>query len=65
MSNENKPLLTRKQVAAHFVVDPTTVKRWERKGLITSCCVINGRPRYKLEDFINESPISKPATNGK
>jgi DNA-binding transcriptional MerR regulator len=44
-------LKTRKQVAALFSVNPLTIRAWERKGLISPKCHVNGRPRYRLADL--------------
>lgn len=58
-------IFTRKQIAEHFSVNPLTVKQWERKGIVKAFCIINGRPRYKLEDFNNLSSTSKIGNDGK
>ena len=40
------PLLTPREAAAMFAVDPKTVARWARKGLISSGHTPTGQRRY-------------------
>lgn len=58
----NLELVSRKQVAAFFSVTHETVHNWEKKGIIKPFCVINGRPRYQLNDVITEMAKKKGAT---
>ena len=50
---KDKTLLTRKQVADIYNVQPDTVSKWQHLKIITPYCRINGRPRYRLEDLAN------------
>jgi excisionase family DNA binding protein len=44
---EHEPLLTPKQVAARFAVDPKTVTRWARSGKLPSIKTPGGHRRYR------------------
>ncbi len=49
MSNtDNDPLLTPRQVARRFAVDPKTVTRWARDGKLPSIRTPGGHRRYRL-----------------
>jgi excisionase family DNA binding protein len=41
-----EPLLTPAEVAAMFRVDPKTVTRWARTGVLTSIRTLGGHRRY-------------------
>lgn len=43
-------VMTRKQISERYSVSMQTVKKWDEKGLIKPCEVINGRPRYLRSD---------------
>lgn len=45
-------LLTPREVAARFAVDPKTVTRWARSGLLPSITTPGGHRRYR-ESVIN------------
>lgn len=45
-------LSSRKQIAEHFGVTYNTVQNWDKKGLIKTAYLINGRPRYQLSEVI-------------
>ena len=47
---ENK-LYTRKQIAEFLGVDPLTVRRYEKEGLIKPTLRIKNRPRYSSSSF--------------
>ncbi len=51
--------VSRREVAQHFAVTPDTVKNWEKKGLVKPSCIINGRPRYELNEVIESVTKSK------
>lgn len=55
-------LLTRKEVAEILSVKPDTVKKWQRAGIVTPCCRLNGRPRYDLNEVINAVSKGKGGT---
>ncbi len=38
--------MTRKQISERYSVSMQTVKKWDKKGLIKPCEMLNGRPRY-------------------
>jgi excisionase family DNA binding protein len=44
---EAEALLTPAEVAALFRVDPKTVTRWARAGMITSLRTLGGHRRYR------------------
>jgi len=44
---EHEPLLTPREVAAMFRVDPKTVTRWANAGKLTSVRTLGGVRRYK------------------
>jgi predicted site-specific integrase-resolvase len=52
-------LSSRKQLAAYFGVTTATVANWEKQGIIRPFCVINGRPRYELQDAIDSITKSR------
>jgi predicted site-specific integrase-resolvase len=39
-------VMTRKQISERYSVSMQTVKKWDKKGLIKPCEMLNGRPRY-------------------
>ena len=44
---EAEPLLTPREVATLFRVDPKTVTRWAKAGRITSIRTLGGHRRYR------------------
>ncbi|MGH2811879.1 MAG: BldC family transcriptional regulator [Actinomycetota bacterium] len=42
-----EPLLTPGEVAAMFRVDPKTVTRWAKAGMLTSIRTLGGHRRYR------------------
>ncbi|GAA2107562.1 BldC family transcriptional regulator [Streptomyces synnematoformans] len=42
-----EPLLTPKEVASLFRVDPRTVTRWAREGRLTAVRTLGGHRRYR------------------
>lgn len=59
MSSVSEPLLTPKQVAALFQVDPRTVQRWAKAGRIKSVPTPGGRlKRFRASDV--EALLSAP-----
>jgi excisionase family DNA binding protein len=44
---ESEPLLTPAEVATMFRVDPKTVTRWAKKGMLTSIRTLGGHRRYR------------------
>ncbi|WUH98611.1 BldC family transcriptional regulator [Spirillospora sp. NBC_00431] len=52
MKNEPRvePLLTPAEVASMFRVDPKTVTRWAKAGLLTSIRTLGGHRRYRGEE---------------
>lgn len=55
-------LLTRRQVAEYFSVKIRTVRCWQAKAIIKPYCLLNGRPRYRLQD-LTHLLTSKPVSN--
>ncbi len=53
-------LLTRKELADFFKVTDETISNWQMQGLVHPFCMINGRPRYHLQNTINT--ITNPKT---
>lgn len=47
---ENDPLLTPKEVAAMFRVDPKTVSRWARSGRLQSIKTLGGHRRFRSSE---------------
>jgi excisionase family DNA binding protein len=47
MTREIEPLLLPSEVAAMFRVDPKTVTRWARRGLLDSIRTLGGHRRYR------------------
>jgi len=47
MSSEQENLLTPKEVAMLFRVDPKTVTRWAKAGKLTAIKTLGGHRRYK------------------
>lgn len=54
-NGKSEILLTPKQVAARFAVDPKTVTRWAKSGKLPSIRTLGGHRRYR------ESVVSKLA----
>ncbi len=52
-----KRYLTRKEVAAYFIVNPRTILNWEKRGVLKPTKYLNGRPRYSMESVMN---VGKP-----
>jgi excisionase family DNA binding protein len=52
MENTNR-LLTPKEVAALFRVDPKTVSRWATAGKLTSIKTLGGHRRYSSQEVQN------------
>jgi excisionase family DNA binding protein len=50
LPEEIEPLLTPAEVAALFRVDPKTVTRWAKAGLLTSIRTPGGHRRYKEDE---------------
>ena len=48
--NEADMLLTPAEVAALFRVDPKTVTRWSRAGLLTAVRTLGGHRRYHVAE---------------
>ena len=48
-----KKLLTRKEVAAKFSVEPLTVREWEKQRKLPVDRKINNRPRYDADVVSN------------
>lgn len=57
-----KQYLTRKQVAEMCLVATSTVRAWQRKGMLTAAYVINKHPRFLVEDVENFLSNNKPVT---
>jgi len=45
-------LLTRKQVAEIFNVNPLTIWHWEKRGILKPVFYRSGRPQYHMDDII-------------
>jgi len=45
-----EPLLTPAEVATMFRVDPQTVTRWAKAGLLTSVRTLGGHRRYREDE---------------
>ncbi|MFI0485322.1 BldC family transcriptional regulator [Actinomadura sp. 9N215] len=45
-----EPLLTPAEVASMFRVDPKTVTRWAKAGLLTSVRTLGGHRRYREQE---------------
>jgi excisionase family DNA binding protein len=62
--NLSKPekLLTPAQVARRFAVDPKTVTRWARAGLLPSIVTPGGHRRYResVVDSLAQERVEKP-----
>lgn len=41
--------LTRKEAATILKIKPDTLRRWERRRIISPCSRLRGRPRYSAE----------------
>lgn len=66
MTNPPEKLLTPKQVADRFAVDPKTVTRWARTGKLPSIRTPGGHRRYRasvVEAFAVESYETDAATD--
>jgi excisionase family DNA binding protein len=50
LPGETEPLLTPKEVAELFRVDPKTVTRWARAGRLTSIRTPGGHRRYREDE---------------
>lgn len=48
---EDNKIYTRKQVSEFLGVDPLTVRRYEKEGLIKPAFWIKNRPRYTSNSF--------------
>lgn len=42
---------TRKEAAEFFKINPHSMYKWEKDGIITPSIHVNGRPRYTMEDI--------------
>ena len=50
--NEKKPdILTRKQIAEEFQVSTTTIREWERRGIVMGIRINSRLIRYRREDI--------------
>ena len=54
-----EPLLTPTEVATLFRVDPKTVTRWAKNGLLTSVRTLGGHRRYRKTEVLDI--LSRPA----
>jgi excisionase family DNA binding protein len=62
--SENRPMLTRKQVAARCGVHVETIKRWGRAGLLPVHRINSRLTRYEsadVEKFLAESRTQRAA----
>jgi len=50
--SDQEVLLTPKEVAARFKVDPKTVTRWAKAGKLTSIRTLGGHRRYKESEVV-------------
>jgi excisionase family DNA binding protein len=61
--SDQEVLLTPKEVAARFKVDPKTVTRWAKAGKLTSIRTLGGHRRYKESEvtmLLNSTPGANP-----
>lgn len=65
--NAEEQLLTPAQVARRFEVDPKTVTRWAKKGLLQTVRTLGGHRRYRKSD-VDALTVpgyeNKPASSG-
>jgi len=64
--SDQEVLLTPKEVAARFKVDPKTVTRWAKAGKLTSIRTLGGHRRYKESEvamLLNSTPGANPNNN--
>lgn len=62
--SDQEVLLTPKEVAALFKVDPKTVTRWAKAGKLTSIRTLGGHRRYKeseVKALLNAVPGANSA----
>ena len=64
--SDQEVLLTPKEVAARFKVDPKTVTRWAKAGKLTSIRTLGGHRRNKESEvamLLNSTPGANPNNN--
>lgn len=51
MAETERPLMTTKEVATAFAVDPKTVTRWAKTGKLTAVRTLGGHRRYRRDEI--------------
>jgi excisionase family DNA binding protein len=64
MLPEQEPLLTASEVADYFHVDPKTVTRWAKKGLIRNIRTAGGHRRYPESEVLRIANRETEANSG-
>ncbi len=67
MTSEQEVLLTPAEVASLFRVDPKTVTRWAKAGMLTSIRTLGGHRRYKdseVKELLNSVSGNNKSNGG-